>query len=344
MPGGRLQPMARAAREYAQAIAAGRAPSDDLFEDAVRAVEDGSLSRRDLLKRAGLVGGALAVTPWMRSRSVTPDRPLATGRTTPHDVRVAVVGAGLAGLTAAYRLAQQGVNVRLFEARDRMGGRCWTARGFADGQIAEHGGEFIDTRHVHLIQLAKELELHLDDLWKGYSGAWPVYVDGTAYRGKDLGGPRPARPRGHARGEAGRRHHARPQAERRRLLVPDGNARGAAHRPAEHARVDGRARPRPVGHAVGEWLNESMCGWYGLDMDRLSAILWFDYFLIPSPGGDERWHVRGGNDRVTDGVVDRLPARRRAAPRRRSRRSGGGTTAATSFGSAESRTRRSSTS
>ena len=71
------------------------------------------------------------------------------------------------GTTAAYRLARSGVQVRLFEARDRIGGRCWTARGFADGQTAEHGGEFIDTRHVHLRGLAAELGLQLDDLWQG---------------------------------------------------------------------------------------------------------------------------------------------------------------------------------
>jgi monoamine oxidase len=64
------------------------------------------------------------------------------------------------------------------------------------------------------------------------------------------------------------------------------------------------ASATPVGH----WLNESMCGWYGLDMENLSACNWFDYFLIPYPGGDERWHVRGGNDRVTEGVARRLPA------------------------------------
>ena len=84
-----------------------------------RTVEDGSLSRRDLLKRAGVVGGALAITPWGTIRGRAPERPLAARPATPHDARVAVVGAGLAGLTAAYRLAQQGVHVRLYEARDR---------------------------------------------------------------------------------------------------------------------------------------------------------------------------------------------------------------------------------
>jgi hypothetical protein len=124
MPGGRLQPLARAAREYAQAVASGRDPSDDAWEDAIRAVEDGSLSRRDLLKRAGVVGGAVAVAPWMKARAASPKRPLAASRATPHDARIAVIGAGLAGLTAAYQLAKQGLHVRIYEARDRIGGRC----------------------------------------------------------------------------------------------------------------------------------------------------------------------------------------------------------------------------
>ena len=108
---------------------------------------------------------------------------------TEHDARVVVVGAGLAGTTAAYRLAQQGISVQLFEARDRVGGRCWTARSFADGQMAEHGGEFIDTRHVHLRGLAKELGLPLDDLWEGWmqGSIWPIgsAADHGSRRGPD---------------------------------------------------------------------------------------------------------------------------------------------------------------
>ncbi len=41
---------------------------------------------------------------------------------------VAVIGAGLAGLTAAYRLQQRGFDVTVFEERDRVGGRVWTVR------------------------------------------------------------------------------------------------------------------------------------------------------------------------------------------------------------------------
>lgn len=76
--------------------------------------------------------------------------------------RVAVVGAGLAGLTCAYRLQQRGIHAEVFEAAARLGGRCWTRRGdFAEGQMAEHGGELIDQSHRAIRQLAQELRLPL---------------------------------------------------------------------------------------------------------------------------------------------------------------------------------------
>ena len=54
-----------------------------------------------------------------------------------HGARVVVVGAGLAGLTCAYRLRQNGISADVFEARDsRLGGRCWTVRGFRHEQVA----------------------------------------------------------------------------------------------------------------------------------------------------------------------------------------------------------------
>jgi monoamine oxidase len=82
--------------------------------------------------------------------------------------RVAVVGAGLAGLVCAYRLQQGGVLADVYEASSRVGGRCYTGRGaFADGQIYEHGGELIDTGHKAIRNLAAELGLTLDNLLAG---------------------------------------------------------------------------------------------------------------------------------------------------------------------------------
>ena len=65
-----------------------------------------------------------------------------------------------------------------------LGGRCWTRRGeFADGQIAEHGGELIDQGHTQIRQLGQELGLDLDNLLSAeLNGAEPFYYfDGRPY-------------------------------------------------------------------------------------------------------------------------------------------------------------------
>jgi monoamine oxidase len=97
--------------------------------------------------------------------------------------RVVIVGAGLAGLSCAYRLKQAGVNAELHEASDRIGGRCWTIRDvFAEGQIAEHGGELIDQSHNQVRNLAQELGLKLDNLLQAEGGTEQTsWFDGARY-------------------------------------------------------------------------------------------------------------------------------------------------------------------
>ena len=54
--------------------------------------------------------------------------------------KVAVIGAGLSGLTAAYELCRNGYQVVVFEAKDKPGGRCQTVH-MDNGQHGESGGE-----------------------------------------------------------------------------------------------------------------------------------------------------------------------------------------------------------
>jgi monoamine oxidase len=72
---------------------------------------------------------------------------------------VVVVGAGLAGLSAARRLGRSGVDVVVVEARDRVGGR--TERGLtADGTPIELGGQWIGPTQNRMYDLVEELGLH----------------------------------------------------------------------------------------------------------------------------------------------------------------------------------------
>ena len=77
---------------------------------------------------------------------------------------VVVLGGGLAGLTAAYRLAMAGQACVLYDAQTRLGGRIFTHRNFnREGMFCELGGELIDSSHEDMIGLAKELGLEIDD-------------------------------------------------------------------------------------------------------------------------------------------------------------------------------------
>jgi monoamine oxidase len=79
--------------------------------------------------------------------------------------RVVVVGAGLAGLTAALDLRDAGWDVVVLEARDRLGGRVHTLRGgqpgtpFDTGLHAEAGGESIDDNHDRLRAMLRRFDI-----------------------------------------------------------------------------------------------------------------------------------------------------------------------------------------
>jgi monoamine oxidase len=77
---------------------------------------------------------------------------------------IAIVGGGVAGLTAAYRLPQHGAKPVLFEASNRWGGRMFTKYDFYKGMFVELGGEFVDSNHEDLQTLAKEVGVEMQDL------------------------------------------------------------------------------------------------------------------------------------------------------------------------------------
>jgi monoamine oxidase len=73
-----------------------------------------------------------------------------------HEADAVVVGAGLAGLTAARELQQRGASVIVVEARDRVGGRTLN-HDIGDGKVVEVGGQWIGPTQERIAALAQEL-------------------------------------------------------------------------------------------------------------------------------------------------------------------------------------------
>ena len=83
-------------------------------------------------------------------------------------MKVIVVGAGLAGLTAARALGRTGVAATVVDARPRLGGRVLTMRdGFADDEHGELGAEFVDGTQNEIRELCGELGLTLTRVLRG---------------------------------------------------------------------------------------------------------------------------------------------------------------------------------
>jgi monoamine oxidase len=78
-------------------------------------------------------------------------------------VRVVVIGAGFAGLTAAHALRAAGTEVVVLEALDRVGGRVWTDR-LPNGGVIERGAEFVTRGYETMERYVGELGLELQEM------------------------------------------------------------------------------------------------------------------------------------------------------------------------------------
>ncbi len=107
-------------------------------------------------RRQFLTGAAAAA-----ARATFPEAAFAA----PSKPRIAIVGAGIAGLNAALTLQDAGVASTVYEASNKIGGRMFSATSiWADGQVTEWCGELIDSTHETIIGLAGRFGLPLDEL------------------------------------------------------------------------------------------------------------------------------------------------------------------------------------
>jgi monoamine oxidase len=141
------------------------------------------VSRRDFVRILGAAG--LATASGLSPRYALGNesrKPGARGGDS-----VAILGAGVAGLTAAYRLLQAGVPCEIFEGSERTGGRILTKTGFnRDGMFCELGGELVDTDHADLIALAGELGVEIQELKEEDKGVDLYFFGGKHFADEQL--------------------------------------------------------------------------------------------------------------------------------------------------------------
>ena len=136
-----------------------------------------------MLRLSAAAAGAAALVPitdW-KAYAKKPKRPKG-----PVPQSVAIIGGGVAGLTAAYRLQQAGAKPVLFEASNRWGGRMFTQYDFYKGMFCELGGEFVDTDHEDLQKLGAELGVEMQKLATEGEGEDLYFFKGQFHTPKEM--------------------------------------------------------------------------------------------------------------------------------------------------------------
>ena len=159
-----------------------KALARSLRDSSVVWPQSSALTRRKLLRLSAAAAGAAALSP-VFEWSAYAKKKKRHGKHGPYSI--AIIGGGVAGLTAAYRLQAAGAKPVVFEASNRWGGRMFTVYDFYKGMFCELGGEFVDTNHEDLQKLGAELGVEMqklaaegdgEDLYF-FRGAWKTPKD-----------------------------------------------------------------------------------------------------------------------------------------------------------------------
>ena len=111
------------------------------------------LSRRKFIRNVALGSGGLLLGAESFGNFISHKNP-----------KVIIIGAGFAGLAAAYKLHQRKIDFVILEARNRIGGRVFSHTIDADEKlVVELGGEWVGKSHERMIALCDEFKLTLFD-------------------------------------------------------------------------------------------------------------------------------------------------------------------------------------
>lgn len=221
------------------------------------------------------------------------------------DLKIAIIGGGMAGLNCAYQLQKANITSTIFEASNRHGGRIYTKKNLlAPGITTELGGEFIDSGHDDMLALVDEFGLELIDTQEPSQSG--LIKDAYFFNGQ---------------------HYSLAQVI-------------AAFDPyAAAIQADIDSLPDDIGYAfpgssngfdamsIADYFDsKGITGWlrslldvaylteYGLEVNQQSAINFLFLFSADTSAGafdvfgesDERYKIRGGNQTLVDAIAEEV--------------------------------------
>ncbi|WP_339673690.1 NAD(P)/FAD-dependent oxidoreductase [Dasania marina] len=259
--------------------------------------------RRDFVKHMGMgvaAAGALGVAVPSFAGKKPPPPPSG-------NVGVAIIGGGLAGLRCAHRLQQYGISSKIYEANTRIGGRCFTTRGFFDdGMNVERGGELISTEHSNIRNLVNQLGLSLEDVGGGaLPGGEELYrVNNQFYTEAQLSS------------DWNSIHTIFGNTESAAPWQPTYDNHNAEHIRLDYTDVNTWLDDVGIGASsnFGQLMQADVISEYGLAPEEqtcLNLVYLMAWNSINNPlpiaGTDERYHIVGGNDSLVYAMSDDLP-------------------------------------
>jgi monoamine oxidase len=276
-----------------------RTPLANAIEQAAASIaaEESRTTRRGLLKGAGAAVVGASLLGRLAEPAIAKGAP-------PAGSRIVVVGAGLAGLTCAYRLQQAGYVADVYEGNTRIGGRCWSDT--LGGQIYEHGGELIDSGHLDMKQLVQELGLTLDNLAQSET-------NGTEQLGYFSGKPYTATQMTNDLKVIWQQIHSDVSAASYPTLYNLSTERGRIlDQMSLYEWIDNYV-PGKHRSPLGQLLDVAYNIEYGAESKVQSSLNMLYLLGYVGPGqfrtfgkSNEKFHVRGGNDQVATTLAARL--------------------------------------